>query len=76
MRTLTCIAHPDLRWLCKNEGVNSDGSYNGRRNIFFVGGLVEGPLQHSRYDSKTGTVHHECACPPSDLRFAPDDKPY
>lgn len=74
MRTLTCLHHPNLRWYTKPEACNPDGSYNGARNIFFVGQPVEGPLKHAQYDPKTNTLATECACSPSDLRFAPDDQ--
>lgn len=74
MRTLTCIHHPNLRWLTKGIACNANGSYNGARNIFFVGQPVEGPLRHSTYNPKDGTLVSECLCPPSDLRFAPDDQ--
>lgn len=73
MRTLTCIHHPKLRWLCKNEGVNKDGSYNGNRNIHFMG-EVDPTIGYTRL-TKEGIVD-ECDCPPSDLRFASEDKPY
>lgn len=74
MRTLTCLHHPNLRWLTKQEACSPIGQYTGARNIFFVGQPVDGPLKHSAYNPKDGTLVHECACSPSDLRFAPDDE--
>lgn len=67
MRTLTCIHHPSLRWLCKTEGVNSIGQYTGQRNIFY-----QGEKDYTSFSDKKWIP--ECKCPPSDLRFAPEDE--
>lgn len=75
---LTCKNHPNLRWSCKEIAVNSDGSYNGMRNIFFNGEPTgEGMFQdlsglHCSIFSG-GTLVRECECPPSDLTWAPED---
>jgi hypothetical protein len=76
MRLLTCIHHPRLRWLCKTEGVNSIGQYTGQRNIFFQGAIQnDGSIDVMIAMEKGGIlIVPECACPPSDLRFAPEDK--
>lgn len=57
---LKCKKHPKLRWNCKSIAVNSDGSYNGRRNIFFRGHV-----------ERRGVID-ECVCSASDLTFAND----
>jgi hypothetical protein len=58
--TLTCLNHPEKRWSCKEIAVNSIGQYNGSRNIFY--NLDADP-----------SMGPECTCPPSDLRFAPEE---
>jgi len=80
MAILTCKNHPNLRWSCKDIAVNSDGSYNGARDIFFNGE----PTGKGMYDDlsglrcsrvrKDGTIVNGCDCPPKDLIFAPEDK--
>lgn len=81
---LTCKNHPNLRWSCKEIAVNSNGSYNGMRNIFFSGI----PSGQGMYEDGSGlhclpyTVRpdggyeaiKECDCPPSELTWAPEDK--
>ena len=60
--SLTCINHPNLRWQCKEIAVNKLGQYTGARNIFYNGGNTE----ETEFAS-------ECSCPPSNLRFAPEE---
>jgi len=56
---LTCKNHRELRWNAKSIAVNSDGSYNGTRSIFF----------------QDWSKAEECKCPSSDLTFAsPEDE--
>ena len=62
---LTCKNHPNLRWQCKSIAVNPDGSYNGARNIFYLG--REDPSRQLGYACDLP----ECPCPASDLTFAP-----
>lgn len=77
MAILTCTHHPRLRWYCKDIACNADGSYNGARNIFFFGFRApeDSALNWTHYDKTTGETAEECACPPSDLRFAPEYVP-
>lgn len=64
--SLTCKNHPDLRWQCKEIAANRDGSYNGARHIFYNGRV--------RVDGGQGYEPvAECPCPPSDLRFSPEE---
>ena len=63
--SLTCIHHPALRWQCKSIATNRNGSYNGARHIFYNG--------VPRADGKGFDYVPECSCPPSDLRFAPEE---
>lgn len=75
MITLTCRNHTNLRWLAKAIAVNDDGSYNGRRNIFFVGVPCDGPLRHSvviHGENGDVSIAQECPCSPRDLTFADD----
>lgn len=60
---LTCKNHPHLRWTAKSIAVNRDGSYNGRRNIFFDDCMII-----------DGKIQRECDCPPSMLTFADDSQ--
>lgn len=60
---LKCKQHPHLRWTAKSVAVNSDGSYNGQRHIFFQG-----------EDGKGLRGAQECECPVSDLTFASDEE--
>ena len=62
--TLTCLNHPNLRWSCKEIAANPNGSYNGMRHIFFDGIFPK---------SEQFEYAPECPCPPSDLRFAPEE---
>jgi hypothetical protein len=64
---LTCENHPNLRWSCKGIAVDSDGRYNGARNIFFFGGVRTDGSSVSVYDPETNTVFSECSCPGSKL---------
>lgn len=77
--SLTCKNHLNLRWSTKSIAVNSDGSYNGMRNIFFKGQISE-PVKF--YDAMSGVkasrivnneLVEECTCSPADLTFAPED---
>jgi hypothetical protein len=61
--SLTCLNHPDLRWSCKEIAAGVDGRYNGARNIFFNG----------TKDCDWSVPVRECDCPPSDLRFSPEE---
>lgn len=72
MRTLTCIHHPKLRWLTKQEAVTDIGQYTGARNILFQGEKVDTYLGTSHFNADGLVV--ECSCAPTDLRFAPEDK--
>ena len=81
--SLTCKNHPDLRWSAKEIAVNSDGTYNGSRSIFFVGRLMtyedgspillsdKSGLDCTRYD-ESGPVA-ECKCSARDLIRSPED---
>jgi len=79
---LTCKNHPELRWSTKECAVNSDGTYNGSRNIFF-GGVPSGEGMYSDMSGLHCTqtqlvdghlqIIKECDCPSSCLTFAPED---
>lgn len=82
--SLTCIHHPNLRWQCKSIAVNSIGQYNGARNIFFNGSVEKrdadlqaiGEFIKAEPGTRLTTLGAdvpECTCPPSDLRFAPEE---
>jgi hypothetical protein len=64
---LTCINHTNLRWMCKSIEVNNLGQHNGARNIFYLGKY--NPTNEMWCDE----TWIECECPPSDLRFAPEE---
>jgi hypothetical protein len=66
---LTCRNHPHLRWMCKEIAVNKDGSYNGARNIFYLGTSTP---EHSGFDARF--TEPECSCKPSELTFAPENE--
>lgn len=72
---LTCVNHPELRWQCKSIAVNSQGQYNGARNIFFLGQKVaNSPYEHfDCLEVIEGKLIKECECSPNDLRFAPEE---
>jgi hypothetical protein len=55
--------------------VNPDGSYNGARNIFFLGYHTPGKgLGFSLFKDDTSVgFAQECACSSSDLTHAPDE---
>lgn len=67
---LTCINHPNLRWMCKEIAwtVREDGSgyYNGMRNIFFLGELPEGETNNLAATRKHSP---ECPCKATALRL-------
>jgi hypothetical protein len=82
---LTCLNHPNLRWQCKSIAVNSIGQYNGARNIFFLGSAEKADkdiadigdfFKNAKVGEALTTLGAdcpECTCPPSDLRFAPEE---
>lgn len=66
---LTCVNHPELRWMCKEIAVTLSanggrGGYNGSRNIFFLGAPSLG---------KEEWQIEECKCSAADLILATDD---
>ena len=78
-RILACKHHPHLRWSCKEVAVNSDGSYNGARNIFY-NGIPTGSwhpdgsgINCTTWDDVHKIPILECSCPASDLTFAPEE---
>lgn len=81
---LTCLNHPELRWQCKSIAVNSKGQYNGARNIFYLGSVEKADADLTAIGefikaepgtrlTGLGADVRECTCPPSDLRFAPEE---
>lgn len=73
--SLTCKNHPELRWSTKEIAVNSDGSYNGDRNIFFNGRITDPVVFYSDMSGvKCEQDTPECSCDASMLTFAPEDK--
>ena len=80
---LTCKNHPNLRWSTKECAVNSDGAYNGSRNIFFNGEPTGEGMYHDnsglncsrfkRNEASELILIEECQCAASELTFAPED---
>lgn len=60
---LTCKNHSCLRWHCKEIAVNSDGTYNHSRNLFFKGKLINGKIECIENEK----FIEECSCPASEL---------
>ena len=71
---LTCKLHPNLRWSTKEVAVNSDGTYNGARNIFFHGEHCADGKDRQYIETEEGMRFvRECPCHPSELIRAPED---
>lgn len=68
--SLTCINHPDLRWSCKEIAIDSNGRYNGCRNIFFDGSTA---VPHTNKALPPEYFVRECTCPADDLRLSPEE---
>jgi hypothetical protein len=67
--SLTCSHHPDLRWSTKEIAVDSNGRYNGRRNLFFSGSTT---VSHPASLPPEYFVR-ECTCSADALRFSPEE---
>ena len=82
---LTCLNHPNLRWQCKSIAVNSEGRYNGARNIFYLGTVEKANedinaiskwMKESKPGHSIGPLIAdvpECTCYADALRFAPEE---
>lgn len=62
---LTCRNHPELRWSCKSIAYTPGKGYNGARNIFFEGKLLN--------EEQQNLIEPEYTCPPTELTIAPED---
>jgi hypothetical protein len=58
------VNHPERRWSCKVVAVSRTGRYNGARNIFYNGAIVDGEWKEPQPP--------ECPCPGDDLRVNAD----